>query len=58
MTVQAAIAFTSFLLEDDDVFTFYQWFGNFANHLSTFNGRSSDFNVTVGIDEKHLCKFY
>ena len=58
MTVQAAIAFTSFLLEDDDVFTFNQWFSYFANHFCTFNGRSTDFYVTVGIDEKHLCKFY
>ena len=54
MTVQAAIAFAAFLLEDDHFFTFNEGKENFGLHLSTFNGRNSDFNVAVGIEKKHF----
>ncbi len=58
MAVFAAIAFTSFLLEDDYFVTFYERLGHFAYYFGSFNGRSANFNVTVGIKEEHAVKFY
>ena len=54
MTVFAAIAFATFLLEDDHFLTLYEGLENFAIHFSSFNGRSTDFNVAVGIEKKHF----
>ena len=58
MTVLATIAFAAFFLEDDYVVALYEGFSNFAYYFCSFNGRSADFNGTVGIYEKHAVKLY
>ena len=58
MTVQTAIAFATLLLEDDDVFTFYEGSLYLANNLCTFDGRCANLNGTVGIHEKDAVKLY
>lgn len=57
MTVFAAIAFATFLLENDDFFTFYEGSGYLANNFSSFNGGSADFDITVGVCEENAVKF-
>lgn len=54
MAVFTTIAFATFLLEDYHFFTFYEGKKNLAVYFSTFNGRCTDFNVAVGIDQKHF----
>ncbi len=54
MTVQTAIAFATFLLENDDVFTFHEGSLYLANNLCTFDGRCANLNGTVGIYEIQL----
>ena len=54
MTVQTAIAFATFLLEDDHVFTFHEGSLYLANNLCTFDGRCANLNGTVGIYEQLL----
>lgn len=56
MAVFAAIAFATFLFEDDDFVAFDEGSCNFANNFSSFDGRSADFNGTVGVREKHAVK--
>ncbi len=51
MTVQTAIAFATFLLENDNVFTFHEGSLYLANNLCTFDGRCANLNGTVGIYE-------
>ena len=58
MTVQAAIAFATFLLENDNVFTFYEGSLYLANNLCTFDGRCANLNGTVGIHEQDAVKLY
>lgn len=58
MTVFAAIAFTSFLLEDDNFVTFHEGTFYLANYFCSFNGRSAYLNGTVGIHEQYTIKFY
>ncbi len=58
MTVQTAIAFATFLLEDDHVFTFYEGSLYLANNLCTFDGRCANLNGTVGIYEQNAVKLY
>ena len=58
MTVQAAIAFATFLLENDDVFTFHEGSLYLANNLCTFDGRCANLNGTVGIYEQNAVKLY
>ena len=58
MTVQTAIAFATFLLENDDVFTFHEGSLYLANNLCTFDGRCANLNGTVGIHEQDAVKLY
>ena len=58
MTVQTAIAFTTFLLENDNVFTFHEGSLYLANNLCTFDGRCANLNGTVGIHEQNAVKLY
>ena len=58
MTVQAAIAFATFLLENDNVFTFHEGSLYLANNLCTFDGRCANLNGTVGIHEQDAVELY
>ena len=58
MTVQTAIAFATLLLEDDDVFTFYEGSLYLANNLCTFDGRCANLNGTIGIHEQDAVELY
>ena len=58
MAVQTAIAFATFLLENDDVFTFHEGSLYLANNLCAFNGRRANLNGTVGIHEQNAVKLY
>ena len=58
MTVHTAIAFATFLLENDDVFTFHEGSLYLANNLCTFDGRCANLNGTVGIHEKDAVELY
>ena len=58
MTVFATIAFAAFLLEHDYLVALHEGFSNFTYYFCSFNGRSADFNGTVGIYEKHAVKLY
>lgn len=58
MAVESAVAFATFLLENDHVFTFNKGFCHFANHLSTFYSRSAYCNVALSVYEKHLGEFH
>ena len=58
MAVFAAIAFTSFFLEDDNFVTFYERSCHFANYFCTFYGGCANLYVAVGIDQKNTVKFY
>ena len=53
MAVFTAIAFATFLLENDYFVTFHQGYGYFAYHLCTFYGRCSNCYVTVGVYEQY-----
>lgn len=54
MSVFTAIAFATFLLENNHFFTFYERHKHLAIYFCTFHGRHSDFNVAVGIKKKHF----
>ncbi len=54
MTVFTTIAFTTFFLENNHLLTLYKGNEHFTIHFCTFNGRSTDFNVAVGLNKKHL----
>ena len=58
MTVETAIAFATFLLEDDNVFTFHEGSLYLANNLCTFDGRCANLNGTVGIHEQDAVELY
>ena len=58
MAVETAIAFATFLLENDDVFTFHEGSLYLANNLCTFDGRCANLNGTVGIHEQDAVKLY
>lgn len=57
VAVFTAIAFATLLFEDDYFFTFYEVLEYLASHVCTFYGRRTDFNVAVGIDEKHFVEY-
>ncbi len=58
MTVETAIAFATFLFENDDVFTFHEGSLYLANNLCTFDGRCANLYGTVGIHEQDTVKLY
>ena len=59
MAVFTTIAFATFLLEHDHFVTFYEGKDHLSVYFCAFHGRHSDFNVAVGIYEKHFveCHF-
>ncbi len=54
MTVQTTIAFATFLLEYKNLVTFHEGTFHLANNFRSFYGRSTNFNVTVGINQENL----
>ena len=50
MTVQTAIAFATFFLENKNFITFHEGTFNLANNFCSFYGRGTNFYVTVGVD--------
>ena len=58
MTVQTAIAFAAFLLEDDHVLSLNERLLNFTHYFCTLNGGRANCNGTVGIHEEDLAEFY
>lgn len=58
MTVETAIAFATFFLENDYVFTLYEGINNLAYYLCTFYCGCTYGYVTVSVNEKNLVKFY
>lgn len=56
VSVLAAIAFAAFLLEDDHLVTLYEGLHHFYVHFCSFNGRSTDFDVAVGIQQEDFVK--
>ncbi len=58
MTVFAAIAFATLLLEYDNLIALHEGNGYFAYNLYSFNGRSTDLYVTVGVYEENAVKLY
>ena len=57
MAVFATIAFATFFLENDDLFTFYEGGGNLAYYFCSFNYWSTDFHGTVGVSEEYAVEF-
>ena len=58
MAVETTIAFATFFLENEYFVTFYEGFLDLANYFCSFDGRSADFNGTVGISEENTVKLY
>ena len=53
MAVETTIAFATFFLENEYFVTFYEGFLDLAYYFCSFDGRSADFNGTVGISEEN-----
>lgn len=58
VTVQFAISFSSFLVENKNLVTFYQTGNNFANYLCAFYSRSTYSDVAVFVYQKNFLEFY
>lgn len=58
MSVFAAIAFATFLFENDDFVAFYQRKHNFSIYFCAFHGRRADFYVAVSVNEKDFVESY
>ena len=58
MPVQTAIAFATFFLKNDYMFTFHEGSFYLANYFCTFNSGCTHFHSTIGIDEENFVKFY
>lgn len=58
MTVETAIAFATFFLENDHVFTFHEGINYLAYYLCAFYSRSTYLNCAFSVNEKNLVKFY
>ena len=56
VTVETTITFATFLLENDHFVTLHEGLEHFTLHCGSFNGRSTDFYVVVGIKTKYLLK--
>lgn len=54
MAVQTAIAFAAFFLENKNFVTFHEGTFHLANNFCPFNGRSTYFNSTVGINQENF----
>ena len=58
MAVETAIAFATFLLENDHVLTLHERSFHLAYNLGTFYGRCAHCHSTVGIYEQNLVELY
>ena len=58
MTVKTAIAFATFFLENDHVFTFYEFFCYLANYFCTFYGGCTYLHSAIGVNQQHFAEFY
>ena len=58
MTVETAIAFATFFLENDHMFTLYKGINYLTHYLSAFYCRSTYLNCAFSVNEKNLLKFY
>ena len=58
MAVETTIAFATFFLENDDVFTFHEGSIHLANNFCAFDGRRANLNSTVGIHEEDAVELY
>ena len=56
MAVFAAIAFATFLLENDHFVTFHEGTFNLANYFCPFYGGSANLHCAVGINQKNAVK--
>jgi len=54
MSVQTAIAFATFFLENDHVLTFYEGSLYLANNFCPFYGGRANCNGTVGVYEQYV----
>ncbi len=57
MTVLTTIAFAAFLLEDDNLVTFYEGKGYFTYYLGAFYGGSAYLNISIIVGEENLVEF-
>lgn len=58
MAVETAIALAATFLENDHVLTFHEGSLYLANNLCTFDGRCTNLDGTVGVNEQDLVEFY
>lgn len=58
MTVQTAIAFATFFLKNDHVFTFHEFFFYLANYFCTFYGGCTYLNSAFSVNKKNLVEFH
>ena len=58
MTVKTAIAFATFFLENDHVFTLYELFCDLANYFCTINGWCTYLNSAFSVNKKNLVEFH
>lgn len=54
MTVQTAIAFATFFLENKNFITFHEGTFYLANNFCSFYGRGTNFYVTVGVNQENF----
>ena len=54
MAVLTTVTFATFFLENDHFLTLYEGNEYFSVNFSTFNGRSSDLYVAVGIEKENF----
>ena len=58
VAVLAAVAFATFLLEDDNLIALYEGTFHLANDFCPFYGGRAYFNGTVGVNEEDFVKLY
>ncbi len=58
MAVEAAIAFATFFLENDHVFTLNEGINHLANNLGALNGGSPNGYSTFGVNQQNLVELY
>lgn len=58
MTVFAAIAFATFLFENDYFVSFYEGFFDLADNFCALNDGCADFDFSFVVNEEYAVKFY
>lgn len=58
MAIQSAITFATFLLEDKNLVTLHEGEKNLTCNFGSFNGRSADLDVAVGVEKQYFVKDY